>query len=696
MSSLLTGGTRARYSLFHPLSKASLAAVVVLAAVLLLTWSPPSTATFVGNVSVAYATARAASDAEASALAAALGTNTSYVSMQGVFPAAGTATLNGVEVRTYEHASSTRVPGAQPGSQSDPWDPELSGITLCDGSSSGGAQGCPAQCAAPRTERVAKRRVRKAIGQMSDAEWGKVVRAMWLMRNLTEAEGQARYGPTYRGIDYHVVRHVCSSDSAGGSDVTGGGAQTLPWHALFAMELETSLLLVDPTLPGLPYIDWGRDQQLTLERLGEATMPTPYAYAKKTALSAVEPGSLFVCPRPTSPGRNAFGLTNDFCEMAILADGDFAYWPVGRFDMDAWFAQQSPAVQQLFGEYNASGLAQRATSTTPGGQFRSVGKGAVNVALHGAPVSAYSQLNETFSPSDAGIPYVWRFVDGWRSVVLQHAEQWNLMLSNCGGLGGTFMDASECIDGRVPRSPDLYCHPDFLLTSGGGGGAGDGEEEHEEEETLEGCQFWSLHFPAHLIGGDMEAALAPHDPFFFFHHNSMDMARRVWQAKNERLRPSAFGYPVTQGAFTESSGYGVGLYDCLGCTQFSAGFSRELLLGTADPELNALPLTSGWLTPADVICVLDDIYTYDVLLEAEAAAQEGKEHGLTLIASFFFASVTSVSVGLQVRACLRRREVRSRYGLKMVGDEPATGGYDMRANPASLAATTVCQSDFSK
>ena len=47
--------------------------------------------------------------------------------------------------------------------------------------------------------------------QMSDAEWGKVVRAMWLMKNLTDAEGRARYGPAYRGIDYHSVRHLCNS-----------------------------------------------------------------------------------------------------------------------------------------------------------------------------------------------------------------------------------------------------------------------------------------------------------------------------------------------------------------------------------------------------------------------------------------------------------------------------------------------------
>eukprot|EP00966_Prymnesium_polylepis_P213058 4934202-Prymnesium_polylepis.1 len=34
-------------------------------------------------------------------------------------------------------------------------------------------------------------------------------------------------------------------------DVTGGAAHTYTWHALFTMELESSLLVVDPSIRGL-------------------------------------------------------------------------------------------------------------------------------------------------------------------------------------------------------------------------------------------------------------------------------------------------------------------------------------------------------------------------------------------------------------------------------------------------------------
>ena len=47
-------------------------------------------------------------------------------------------------------------------------------------------------------------------------------------------------------------------------------------------------------------------------------------------------------------------------------------------------------------------------------------------------------------------------------VIVDHAEQWNLMVHNCRAMGGTYMDASECIDGRVPRNDGLHCHPGYL------------------------------------------------------------------------------------------------------------------------------------------------------------------------------------------------------------------------------------------
>ena len=40
-------------------------------------------------------------------------------------------------------------------------------------------------------------------------------------------------------------------------DVTGGGPQQPAWHALQALMFEESLLLVDPQIGALPYLDWG-------------------------------------------------------------------------------------------------------------------------------------------------------------------------------------------------------------------------------------------------------------------------------------------------------------------------------------------------------------------------------------------------------------------------------------------------------
>ena len=54
--------------------------------------------------------------------------------------------------------------------------------------------------------------------------------------------------------------------------------------------------------------------------------------------------------------------------------------------------------------------------------------------------------------------------------------------------------------------------------------------------------------------------------------------------------------------------------------------TKELLLGTSNPEYASLPLSDGWLTPSDVLCVLDDIYTYDVLTEGG-----GEEGGALLL-----------------------------------------------------------------
>ena len=39
------------------------------------------------------------------------------------------------------------------------------------------------------------------------------------------------------------------------------------------------------------------------------------------------------------------------------------------------------------------------------------------------------------------------------------------------------------------------------------------------------------------------------------------------------------------------------------------------------------PLSEGWLTPADLLCVLDDTYTFDVIVDAERQLQAARWAG---------------------------------------------------------------------
>lgn len=121
-------------------------------------------------------------------------------------------------------------------------------------------------------------------------------------------------------------------------------------------------------------------------------------------------------------------------------------------------------------------------------------------------------------------------------------------------------------------------------------------------------------------------AVIPHDPIFYFHHNGLDRLRRQWQAKHAYLKPMAYGYPIHAPAYTAAYGTKVGLRDCLGCSAYDAGFTKEILLGTADESLNALPLSGddhGWVTNEDLLCVLDDVYTFDVISEGPSPAGGG-------------------------------------------------------------------------
>ena len=89
---------------------------------------------------------------------------------------------------------------------------------------------------------------------MSAAEWDKVVEAMWTMKNLTQREGQLRYGPAFRSFDYLVAKHALAQTDVRG-DQAHFGSWFATWHSAFVLEFELALLSVDASIGAIPYWD---------------------------------------------------------------------------------------------------------------------------------------------------------------------------------------------------------------------------------------------------------------------------------------------------------------------------------------------------------------------------------------------------------------------------------------------------------
>jgi len=114
------------------------------------------------------------------------------------------------------------------------------------------ATNCPVCQASYPTEK--KRRVRKEIRSLSKSEWNKVVKAFWIMKRVSQEEGEKRYGKFYREWDYFVTKHaVTVTDTRG--DQGHFSAAFMTWHSMFLYEFENSLLAVDSSISGLPYWD---------------------------------------------------------------------------------------------------------------------------------------------------------------------------------------------------------------------------------------------------------------------------------------------------------------------------------------------------------------------------------------------------------------------------------------------------------
>ena len=85
-------------------------------------------------------------------------------------------------------------------------------------------RGCPASCASEAPSPLRAQRVRRGLSTLSDSEWARVVRALWLMKNTSTADGQARCpNPCDGSVCDGQGDGPCSCDPCPACGKSGGG-----------------------------------------------------------------------------------------------------------------------------------------------------------------------------------------------------------------------------------------------------------------------------------------------------------------------------------------------------------------------------------------------------------------------------------------------------------------------------------------
>lgn len=154
-------------------------------------------------------------------------------------------------------------------------------------------------------------RVRREFRTLSRAQQLAFARAVWTMKNLTEAEGRAAFGPRFQSYDRLVVKHFrAATDPACDQGHYGPAFPT--FHRAFTLLFEESLLAVSPEVGALPYWDYNADLR-AFPSLRDSTMFSD---------------ALFGSASPTA------------ADAYDVVDGLFANFPVARVadvaGFDAW------------------------------------------------------------------------------------------------------------------------------------------------------------------------------------------------------------------------------------------------------------------------------------------------------------------------------------------------------------------------
>ena len=414
---------------------------------------------------------------------------------------------------------------------------------------------CPEACSTAAGLPTEAQRVRRALHTLSDEEWQRVVDAFWVMRTTETTEGQALYGPSYRGWDYWTILHIAAgsppydpdrscmpagapADDAPflgrrlttsdgcpggtkfhcympntttwqeakftskygtttfGEDVTGGGQQQLIWHSLITFQFETALLAVDPSIGGLPYLDWA-------------------ASAADGALDLFSKAGEPSCQTTNGDDAAKINAASDWC---VVDQGPFANWPtLQSWDLAGYFESNPGSAS------DAAVFSATFNATLPVDADCDTGLGKTDRACPGSTLMRNDPSNE---PSNFR-------ADGFSDNV---SAAFEYCVKSGAVMGGDAASSAEAASSSW-RFPELAACYESRLAD---------QAQIDMSGSSTAAKVDGLHRLMHLwLSGNMKGIWAFEDPFGWFHHTGGDRLFREWQQRNPQLRHQAYGYPLS-------------------------------------------------------------------------------------------------------------------------------------------------------
>jgi len=190
-----------------------------------------------------------------------------------------------------------------------------------------------------------KPRVRREWRTLSDEMKQKVADAFWKVKTLTEAEGQALYGPNFHNHDDMLMLHSCATTDPR-CDEGHFGPQFMTFHRALLLKYELALLAVDPSIEAMPY--WNM------------------AYDAQGGKYEMDPIKGIFTNNYFGDYYGNMGMANYQVTNGLFANWPIAHWTSERFGSKSHMAKGNPCIEKEYFKGTTASVCDRCCMDTSG------------------------------------------------------------------------------------------------------------------------------------------------------------------------------------------------------------------------------------------------------------------------------------------------------------------------------------------